>query len=189
MAERDLTSAFAAAIAAGTVRPAILFEGEFTNPDTLAVETLRFWTGIGTLPWNTYDWIGAGHQLAFSQIEEAGEIKAVGFSVSLSGQPIANMAVAEEGHRSGQPGKLWLALFDANMALIADPYQLRRGLLDQMPVTDGGETCTIAVQYEDRLAALEVPNERRWTPEDQKLDYSSDLGFDFVQSLQDATFT
>ncbi len=69
--------------------------------------------------------------------------------------------------------------------MIADPYLLQRGLLSEAAIEDQGETCTIALQYESRLINLRNPQLRRYTPEDQALDYPGDTGFDKVAGLQD----
>lgn len=183
MSERDLTSGMSTAIASGLVRPAIFYEGTFFSG---GVDTyLRLWTGIGSIAWNGYTWTGGGNLLAISPIEESGDIKAIGFSVSLSGMPTAAVSIALQSVRSGKPGKLWLGLFDASGSLIADPYLLRRGRFDIDLIDDDGENCTITAKYEDRLVDLERPRERRYTSEDQKIDYPADKGFDFVPALQD----
>lgn len=184
MAARDLTSGMAAAVAAGTVRPAMFLEGEFAGS-----QFLRLWTGVGTYAWNGHDWIGGGQLLSLSVIEETADNKAVGFAVTLSGMPSANISLALQSARQGKPGKLWLALFDANGALIADPYLVRRGRFDVMVIDDAGDTCTIQAQYEDRLIDLERPRGRRYTNEDQQIDYPGDLGFAYVPSLQDMQIT
>jgi hypothetical protein len=180
VAARDLTSAMATAIAAGTVRPAIFMEGEFASS-----QFVRLWTGVGTYPWDGHDWSGGGQLLGISAIEETADNKAVGFVVTLSGMPSANISLALAAARQGKPGKLWLALFNASNVLIADPYLVRRGLFDVMVIDDDGATCTIKAQYEDRLIDLERSRDRRYTNEDQQLDYPGDLGFEFVPSLQD----
>lgn len=180
MAARGLTAGVAAAIAAGTVRPALFYEGEYQGG------TLRLWSGIGPIVWNSLTWVGAGTLASVSPLEETRQTTAVGFTVSLSGMSSALVAIALASVRQGRPGTLWLGFFDAAGALIPDPYQLQRGRLDVSVVEDNGETCTISVQYESRLVDLERPRSRRYTAEDQAIDYPADLGFDAVPGLQDA---
>lgn len=184
MAERGLTAPMLAAIAARTVRPALFYEGEFVDGSENP-EFLRLWTGVGDLSWNGYTWTGGGNLLGISALEETTDLKAVGFSVTLSGMPSSLVSLALGNVRQGKPGKLWLGLFDSAGALLADPYQLKRGRFDIAPIEDDGETCTISAQYEDRLIDLERPRDRRYTHEDQQLDYPGDLGFEYVPSLQD----
>lgn len=188
MAGRALTAGFLAALAEGTIRPAIFFEGEFvaSGSPSETPSFLRFWTGIGDLDWDGKTWTGTGSLLGLSPIDETRDLQARGFTVSLSGMPSDLISLALGNVRQGKPGTLWLGLFDAAGALIEDPYQLQRGLFDVSVIEDSGDTCTIAARYESRLIDLEKPRVRYYTTEDQRLDYPDDLGFEYVPSLQDA---
>jgi len=187
MASRNLTAPMLAAIAAGTVRPGLLYEGEFVSGGSPAF--LNLWSGVGLLSWDSKTWTGGGQLMGLSPIEESRQMSAVGFTVTLSGMPSSLIATALANVRQGRPGKLWLALFDAAGAIIADPYPLQSGRLDVSLIEDAGETCTISVQYESRLVDLERARERRWTHEDQQIDHVGDLGFEYVAALQDMQIT
>jgi len=60
-----------------------------------------------------------------------------------------------------------------------------RDRLDTMQITDGGETCTLAVAAENKLVILQRAKEARYTDEDQKARYPDDRGLEFVSGLQD----
>ena len=47
------------------------------------------------------------------------------------------------------------------------------------------DTETITLNIESRLVSFEQPLNRMLTLEDQQVDYSSDLGFEFISDLQD----
>ena len=66
-----------------------------------------------------------------------------------------------------------------------DPFVLFDGQMDKMNISDNGENVVISMACESKLISLESNNVRRYTPEDQKIDFSTDLGLDFVSSLQD----
>lgn len=186
MAERDATSAVIAAANAGTVRPVFFYEGEYVSLGVPAF--VRLWTGVGTYAWDGKSWLGGGQMLSISSLEETSDLKAVGFSVRLSGAKSELISIALQSMRQNRPGKIWIGFFDAAGALIADPYMIKRGLFNIAPIQDNGADCIIEVQYEDRLIALERPRERRYTPEDQALDRPGDRGFDQVTALQDIEF-
>jgi predicted rRNA methylase YqxC with S4 and FtsJ domains len=57
--------------------------------------------------------------------------------------------------------------------------------MDVMVIRESGDTCTIELKLENRLIALERPNLRRMTDEDQKNLFSGDKGFEFIADLQD----
>ena len=179
---RDLTAGMLTAIAAGTVRPAIFYEGEYESGGSPAY--LRLWSGIGPLSWDSKTWAGAGELLGLSPVEETVVVKAT----TLSGVPAALVAVALSGVRQNRPGTIWFACLDASGAVIADPMVLRRGLLDTVRTRDTEASSDITVSYASRLVDLERPRARYYTPEDHKIDHPADLGFDFVPALQDAEF-
>lgn len=178
---RELTAAALSAILASRVRPALLYEGAFVSG------TLRLWTGLGELQWDGRVWTGAGKLLAVSPITESGALTAIGFRVALSGELQQFISLALGQSRHGLPGRVWFALFDDESRLIVEPYLAFAGRLDAPTIDDpGGEgACTISVAYESRLIDLRRARARRYTPEDQRIDYPTDRGFDFVASLQD----
>ena len=189
MTTRDLTSGVATAIQAGTVYPAILYEGEFDD-GAGGSAFLRLWTGLGTLTWNSVAWTGAGNLIGINGVAESTELRANAFEAWLSGVSSALVATALAAARKNRSGKLWLALFNAGnfTTPIADPYLLKRGRFDSIPIDDSGDTAKITVRYEDRLATLGIAKERRYTSADQALRAAGDKGFDYVESLQDAQF-
>ena len=178
MADRALSAAMVAAMTQPTVRPVLFFEGEF------ATGTLRLWSGLGPKVWNGNTWVGAGNLASVSPIVESKKLTANGFSAKLTGMPSTNIGLIKNSLRQNKPGSLWLGLLDASEAVIADPYKLQRGRTDVAVISVDGPTCTITINYESILADLERPRVRRYEPEDQKIDYPNDLGFDFVPTLQ-----
>lgn len=186
MTSRDMTAGMLAAIDAEVVRPALLYDGVFSGGSPTEDQHLRLWTGVGELPWNGYTWTGGGTLIGISPIEETTNVRAIGFTVTVSGMPSDMVALALAAMKQGRPGTLYLALFDEDGELIPDPYQLQRGRLDIGVIDDDGDKCTIAAQYESRLIDLERPRERRYTSQDQQIDHPTDTGFNQVPALQDA---
>lgn len=180
---RDLTEHVAAEIVKQRLRPVLFYEGEFASG------TSRAWTGYGEIEWNGHTWQGVGHFGGISAIEETGDIVATGFAVTLSGVPQDLLAIALADARQGKPGRVWLAFLDESGNVIADPYLSAAGRLDVPEIEEGAETATIRISYESRLIDLERPRVRRYTHEDQQIDYPGDKGFEYIPSLQDAQIT
>ena len=170
-------------VTATSLRPILLVKIAFDSGD------LNLWTGIGDLrfgggsPEDTYT--GAGDLLAFSPIEESDDLKAVGLTVTLSGIPSSLISTALAEDYMGRAATVWFGAMDSSGALVADPEPIFAGLTDSMPIMDSGETATIELQIENRLARLENTRVRNYTPEDQALAYSGDKGLDFVVALND----
>jgi hypothetical protein len=57
--------------------------------------------------------------------------------------------------------------------------------MDVLNINEGPETSTISLNIESRLVTFDLPLNRMLTLEDQQVDYSSDLGFEFISNLQD----
>jgi hypothetical protein len=177
---RALTALMLAEIQAGSLSPILFYEGEFAS------DTIRLWTGLGTITWNGYLWTGLGNLLSIGAIKETTGIEATGFQIAITGESSDNISRALSACRQNKPGKLWLGAMGSSGNVIADPYQVRVGKFSQPRVYDDGQAATISLIYEDELVDLERTRERRYTSESQAETYPTDKGFDFVPQLQDA---
>lgn len=180
---RALTPAMLAAMATGNLRPLILYEGEFSGG------TVRLFTGYGSLDWNGHAWTGSGQMLDITSIQEVSDLQAVNFTVSLNGELPSLIALALGQVRRGKSGSVWLGLLDAGNALIADPFLCFKGRADRPDIVPDPTHTVIAVAYESRLIDASRRRERRYTSEDQQIDFPGDQGFAYVPSLQDTQFT
>lgn len=176
---RGLTSEALAAISATDVRPILLFEGEFASG------AVRFWTGLGTLSWDGKEWIGAGQFIGISDIDESSEIVATGITVTLSGVDPALVSAVVAEARQNLPGRIWTGFLTEAGAVVPSPYRAFRGRLDVPSITDGPDTCTISVTYENVLGDLLRPREIRFTDEAQQALFPGDIGFQYVTAIQD----
>lgn len=180
---RDLTVAFATALADQSLRPVIFFEGQFASG------WVRIWSRLGEISWNGQTWAGAGSLLGLGSIDETGEVVAGGTAVSLSGVPLDLVQMAIEEARQGLPGRIWLGLLTENGSIIADPVQAFSGRLDVPEIKDDADSCTITISYESRLIDLTVPRTWRYTHESQQALFPGDPGFEYVTSIQDKEIT
>lgn len=183
MTARDLTAGMLSEIAAARLSPILLYEGEFVSG------TIRYWTGYGNISWNGYTWTGLGAILSISAIEETSQVKASGVNVKLSGISSSIIGTALSECRLGKVGRIYFGCLDSSGNVVADPYLAFSGRLDVPTIIAEGETCTVSVTYESKLIDLQRAVERRYTDEDQKVDYPTDRGFEFVAALQEKEVT
>lgn len=183
MSRDGLTNDFKTAAQAGTVRVALLIKVGTSGDD------VYIWSGYGDLSYDGNTYTGVGTFGGISPVEETNDIYATGVEFSLSGVPSSMISVALGEMEQGREAKAWLALFNSDLELISDPYLLFEGLTDVPTIDDPGGDATIRISAESRLIRLETPNIRRYTSEDQKIDYPTDKGFDYVPSLQDKEIT
>lgn len=180
---RTMTPATLAALIAQDLQPVMLFEGVFP------AGTVRLWTGLGDVVWNSQTWTGAGTLIGVSEIEETTDVVASGITVALSGVAPQSVALAITDAQQGLPGKIWIGLLDAAGAIIVDPVEVFAGRLDVPQVTDGTESCTITISYESRLIDLSRAREFRYTHESQQALFPGDKGFEYVAGLQQKEIT
>jgi hypothetical protein len=177
---RDMTSAYLAAISSAMLRPALFVQATFVSGP------LYVWSGMGPITWNGQTWIGVGTLGTVSTIEEGSTVSAKGVTLTLSGLDPTLLEDVMEEFQVGLPALVYLGVFDATGALIADPVCCFSGRMDQPTIDISGTTASIAINCENRLVEMNVSVERRYTDEDQQLDYPGDLGFQFVNGIQDA---
>ena len=171
---RDLTPTTVTAIGQPEVFPFFAVELLFDGANTI-----RMWTGQGTLTIGGEDYIGLGNLLDISAIEETAEMAVKGATLTLSGlsSEILSLALSEP-----YQGRVCNIYFGVMGELVAN--QIFSGYMDQMNIDDGGETSTIELKVENRLIDLERARVARYTQYYQKSIYPDDNGLDFVEDLQ-----
>jgi hypothetical protein len=179
---RDITTGFRTEVTAGSLRPVVLMEAYFDSG------TIRFWNGIGTLTYGGNSYTGSGNLLKFTEIMETQKLEARGISFELSGIPSSMISVALNEDWQDRNVKLMFAVMDSSNVIIADPFQFFSGKADVIEITEGRDTCVIKLSAENDLITLNRKNERRRTPEDQKISYATDKFFDQVATLQSKEF-
>ena len=180
---RDITSAFNTAIKDTVVQPIFAIELEFSDG------TLRFWTGYGditmTAGGSSKTFTGTGDLLNISPIGESSTLQMQGITVALTGIKSSLISTALTAQYTNRNGTLYMGLLNSSGAVIADVYTLFKGKMDVLNINEGAETSTITLKIESRLVSFDLPLNRMLTLEDQQVDYSTDLGFEFISNLQD----
>ena len=202
---RDLPTSLATELLAAEITPFFAVELFFQT------STLRFWSGLGEQIIDGDIYVGSGNMLAISTIDETSEVAARGATLTLSGIPSELISLALSEPYQGRKCKIYFGALDArgDFLLLEDGSfllnengsafsiatdtesvmaEIFTGYIDQMNIDEGAETSTIAVGVESRLIDLQRPRVRRYTHESQKSRFPNDLGFQFVNDLQDKKF-
>lgn len=176
---RVLSSNMATEFASDTLSPIILVELDFdTDP-------VNVWSGINEIDWDGITWFGLGDLLGVSFIEETTEVRAIGSTVTLNGLDSSITSVALQEDYQGRSATIWLGALGSNGQVIADPIVIFGGRMDTMAINEGSETVSITINIENRLIDFERSKIRRYTDQDQKIDYPNDKGFEFVSAIRD----
>jgi hypothetical protein len=160
------------------IKPVLFLQMRFTDGDSFV------WSGVGNLQWNGQTWIGMGTLGTISAIEESSELKATNVTFTLNQIPQDLLREALGQVRQGNPVKLWFGSMGDNNNVLADPLQMYAGRMDVPTIDDGARTGSISISTENRLVDLNRSRERRFTDQDQQIDHPGDLGFQYVQFIQ-----
>tara|TARA_R110000823_G_scaffold259478_1_gene380611 strand:+ start:87 stop:725 length:639 start_codon:yes stop_codon:yes gene_type:complete len=200
---RELSSGVIANLEDDVVYPFFAVELQFDGD-----ETLRLWTGYGTLVYQGVSWFGSGSLLNISAVEETTEMAAKGATITLSSVPSDIISLALTQPYQGRVCDIYFGLFQKNSKLTqeqdGDSYILLEGgakillesqetsltkvfsgYMDQMNIEEGADVSTLQLSVENKLVDLERPRAARYTSAYQKSKYPTDKGFDFVEDLQD----
>tara|TARA_B110000908_G_scaffold62407_1_gene75733 strand:- start:1161 stop:1796 length:636 start_codon:yes stop_codon:yes gene_type:complete len=198
---RDLSNDTIISINEDVVYPFFATELKFDGDNVL-----RMWTGQGTLVLaDGTQWVGLGNLLNISAIEETSEIAVKGATLTLSGVPSEVLSLALSEPYQGRVCNIYFGTFiqgsilqeSASYILLQDGSKINleeesanfnelfSGYMDQMNIQEDAETSTIQLLVENKLVDLERARVARFTSGYQKSIYAGDLGFDFVEDLQD----
>jgi hypothetical protein len=173
---RTLTTATENALAASQVRALMFVLMDFPSG------YLRVNNSAITFTWDGASWLGVGNLGSIDAVSEGIGLDARGLAFRISGVPAANIAIALGQQYQGRDCKVWLAPLSEAHAIIADPVLVFHGRMDVMDI-ELGETATITVTAESRLADWDRPRIRRFNHEDQQIDWPADKGFEFVPQM------
>jgi len=198
---RSVSSGFSDAIQNDVVKPFLAVDLAFDSGN------VRAWTGLGTLSVGGVDYVGTATIMSVSPIEETIEVAARGAQFILTGIPSDLLSLALSEPYQGRIAKIYFGMMSVPERLLTEAgaiittenllpldissgnqselVEIFSGFMDTMQIADEVETSTITLTAENRLISLERPNTRRYTSEDQKREFSADLGLDFVNDLQD----
>lgn len=152
---------------------------ELDHPDGAG----RFWTGIGILEWNGYEWTGAGKLGAVAPIRHTSDISIQEIVFTMAGVDPSDAARLQSSVRN-RVAQVWLACLDEAGQVIADPYELLTAELDTQTLNASEEGVTLAVTARSGFYTLERGLDEVWSSEDQNALYPGDTGMDLISGLQ-----
>jgi len=184
---RNITTAFNNALKSQVVTPIIASELEFSDG------TLRFWNGYGNITMtaggSSKVFTGLGDFLGISPISESSTLQMSGVTLSMSGIKSSLISTALSAQYTNRNGAIYLGMYDTSRNVIADVYTVFKGKMDVLNISEQGNTATITLNIESRLISFDLPVDRKYTLEDQQVDFPSDVGFEFIPDLQDKEIT
>ncbi len=175
---RNLSSEMQSVAGSQAVRPIMLITMEFST-------TLKLWNGIGDLTYSSNTYTGVGDLLQVSEMGESTDISAKGCNITLSGINADLVTKAKTEDYQGNSVTIELGALSETGDIIASPVVIFKGFMDVMTIVEDGGTSTINISVENNLILFDKAKVRRYTDNDQKIDYPNDNGFSFVSKIQD----
>lgn len=176
---RNITAATNNAAQDNVARPVLMVMLDFASAPVYANSSPYSFTVDGN------EYLGVGTLGDISSVQEGTQTQAYGIHMTLSGIPTEMVSIALADHYQGRTAKIYLGLLDDNHQMIADPTLIFHGRIDVMDIAMG-DTATIEVSAESRLADWSRPRVRRYTHEDQQNVFPADKGLEFVAAISDA---
>jgi len=175
---RPISAAMLAALCAPQLNPAIFVEMHFVGT------TVYLWSGQGSITWNGQTWNGSF--LDISLPADGTQVEAKGLVLTFFGLDPTVAPLVQAYFKSGQPVKVYLGLYSAG-SLIDSPVIAWAGRMDQPTFRISPEDLTLSINCETRLLDMNIPVAFLYTNEQQQALYPGDLGFSFVDSIQEKT--
>jgi hypothetical protein len=165
-------------VSASQLSPILLASFSFSTP-------VRLWSGYGTITVGSVTYQGIGTLGTISPVEETTDLSARGINFQLSGVPSAYVAIALTENYQGKECSVLFGALDATGAIVASPVTIFAGRMDVMSVNDDGQEASIIMSAENKLVDFRRPREVRYTHEEQQNLFSTDLGLEFVNAIQE----
>lgn len=183
---RSLSSGVLTELDAVVKRVEVLVELEYNTT------TFRAWSGSTTRTFMGNSFTGVGDLGTMGDIKESGDLTGASAEFALNGASPALVTLALTEARLGKTAKAWLALFDAADNLIdgdSGLIPIYDGDMEVPVVEKGPERSIITQRAVSDFKAVRRTIVRRYTDQDQQIDFPGDVGLEFISTLRDAAFT
>lgn len=177
---RTLPAPLDTASKADSLRPFLALKLEFPS------DSLRVWSGLDSISLFGESYDGAGDLIRARLGSETDDLRAEGSRFDMNGVSSALISLALQEDYQGRPARLYLGALDAAGQTLSDPVQIAGGDMDVISHVDRGDTADFTLLVESSMRRLEVASRRRFTVEDQHIDFPLDDGLAFVTQLQNA---
>lgn len=170
----------------------LAFQNEVIKPENMPVhlvsihldsEILYMNDSYKTINYGGNDYLGVGHFMGFSDIEEASEIIVSTMTLSLSGIDQTMINLVLNNNYINRVVKVWTAFLDVNShVLVIDPVLIFEGHMDSPTISedpDGGKS-TVAVSATNAWVDFDRKTGRHGNNEEQQILFPGDRGFEFA---------
>ena len=180
----DLTTQFTA----DSLQPYIACKITLPNTNNQGTTVHKIWTGTGNLTVGSDIFDGAGDFMSVSDVTENQDLGASGLSISLiASSSNQYITILRDTDYQGLPVEAFLGALDPlSQTLVSEGhFKFFSGYADQMLFSMKEKAVVVTLTAENKLIRVSKSSNRYYTHEDQVSEHPNDLGFEFVNAIQE----
>ena len=174
---RGLSSAVKTELATGVIDPVLLVEIEFGTPVYLTNAPFDITSSVSG---SSRTYITNGHLKNISGVNETNKPTKNSLQITLSGVDQTYVSIALSENIINAEVYIYRGFLDANNALIADPFLLFFGTIDEYRITDNTNTANLVLNITSHWGNFQKTSGRVTTDNSQQRFFSGDKGMEFA---------
>ena len=173
---RGLTSAVKTELATGNIEPIILIDLGFSTRVYLTNASFDITSSVSG---SSQTYLANGHFRGITAVSETPTPSKNSLIVSLSGVDQTYISVVLNENIINSDVFIYRGFLDANLALIADPFLLFYGTIDEFKITDNTNTATLSLNVTSHWGNFSKKSGRTTSDNSQKRFFSNDKGMEY----------
>ena len=173
---RGLSSAVKTELATGNIDPVLLIEFGFGTPIYLTNASFDITSSVSG---SSRTYLSNGHLRAISGVNETNSPSKNSLTISLSAVEQTYVSVVLNENIINDDVHIYRGFLDTNRALIADPFLLFYGTVDEYKISDNTSTATLNLVITSHWANFSKTSGRVTTDNSQQRFFSGDKGMEF----------
>jgi len=173
---RGLSSAVKTELATGNIDPVLLIEFGFATPVYLTNASFDITSSVSG---SSRTYLSNGHLRNISAVNETNKPTKNSLIISLSGVDQTYIAVALNENIINDDVHIYRGFLDSNFSLIADPFLLFYGTINDYKITDNTTSAKIVLTITSHWGNFSKTSGRTTTDNSQQRFFSGDKGMEF----------
>ncbi len=174
---RGLKSAVKTELATGNISPVHLVHIGFP---TIVYLTDCSFDLTSDVSGSSLTYTASGHLLSIAGVNEASSPAKNSLQINLSGVEQTYVSVVLNNNVIGDVVKIYRGFLNSSNALIADPFLIYYGTIDEANIIDDGSTATVKLNITSHWGNFEKVSGRTTSDNSQQRFFSGDKGMEFA---------
>jgi hypothetical protein len=180
---RGLTTAVKNELATQNIKPVLLIEIGFPTPIYI---TNNYFDLTSSVSGTSRTYTASGHLLSIDAVTETNTPTKNTLTIGLSGVDQTYISVVLNTSVTGDIVRIYQAYLDSSNAIIADPFLLYYGTIDDVKIQDSVTTASLTINVTSHWGAFDKISGRTTANNSQKRFFSSDEGMSYsAVTIQD----